>query len=115
VTLDAIEPACVGSNRHVPTGFEQLQWLAMTLTAHLERGGCIRSCDKAAGVRTGFFGLRRIAAVAAVAPNAYATMGAGFIYRHNLVCRGFLAGVAGDATVLGPGSRGSCSQKAIRD
>src|SRR5882724_11451085 len=64
VAFNTIKPRRVRTSRDVPAAPEKLERLTMTLAAHLERRGCIRSCDEITSMSFVLFRLRRIAAVA---------------------------------------------------
>jgi hypothetical protein len=79
VTFDTVEPGGVRTGRNMTTGPEKLERLAVTLAAHFEGSCRIGPCDEIHCVSLALVGLSRITAVAAIATNAYLSMGASFI------------------------------------
>lgn len=108
MAFDAIKPRRVRASRDVPAAPEKLERPTMTLAAHLERRGCIRSCDEITSVSFVLFRLRRIGAVATIAPDTRAAVCAGFIDRNNLTLQ---PAVAIDAVILALGGDGNRSAK----
>lgn len=97
VALDAIKARRVRLSRDVAALFEKRKGLLMTVAAHLERCGSIRSGDECSRVRLALLSLGRVPAVAAVATHPCSVVRAGVINRHHLASG---AAVAGDAVVL---------------
>ncbi len=77
VTFRAIEPGCVGPSGDVTAFLEELDRLTVTGPAHIEYRGRIGSGHKVTRVRFILVRLRGVSAVAPVAPDARAAVGAG--------------------------------------
>ena len=58
VTFNTIKPCGVRAGRDVTTALEEIERLAMTGAAHLERRSCIRLCDEMTIVGFSLFRLR---------------------------------------------------------
>jgi hypothetical protein len=85
VTLHTIEPRRIRTNRNVTAALEELERLAMTTPAHLERAGRIGFPNEMIGMTFRLFSLRGIAPVAATASDTAAPMSAGLKNRNDRV------------------------------
>ena len=100
VAFHTIEPRRVRASSNVSAAFEELERLAMTAAAHLERGGGIRFGSEVVGVRFRLFNLRGIPAVTAVATYACTAMRTRLKDRNDLAGYIFLHAMTGNAVVF---------------
>ena len=67
VTFNTIQPRSIRSSGDVVTRLEELERLAMTTPAHLERGWCVELGNEMTRVSFRLFGLRNVSTVTAIA------------------------------------------------
>jgi len=114
VTFNTIKSLSIRTSCNVTACLEELERLTMATSAHLERAGGIRFRNEVIGVSFRLFGLRGVAAVAAIAGDSAAAVSAGLEYRDDRVVRLLTMTRRTSVLALASNRRGSAKDRHTR-